>query len=856
MDKKKIITVTLAASLFASMSMRANAMSCLEIYHGDNTQITASYGERNYTRMVNANGILAADKLGAIGDCTARGDANDGVLQTHQPLIVDTRVNENADVIISEGWHSIDISNFVGGAQGQSINISYVPAIDIPNETMIAVTLSDNARFENRMFGSAALVMLNQNGSMDMFTPIARTIDARTDSNGVTRLLFQVDTSLESFKNTGYEKGQAIPAGTRIYLATYDYPYIDIHLRPLKVDLNAGETVDISFTDYNDLLSELSTGPVTLVERLNAEADSDSDGLSDQFELENGLDPNDGYDARLDFDNDGLTNLKEYLFGTNINNRDSDGDGVLDGEDSEPLNNLRWASLDTDNDGISDDLETTWGYNPDVWQDAWQDADSDGLPAILETRQSTDAGVKDNDVFNSNEQLALQAYVDTQHIIADPLQLERALKMLNNGLDPAYFYNNLLQDEELIQMGFIGRVYQAVMMRNADLDGAVYYRKRLSIDMSPLAMVEGFVNSSEFQNRYGQLTNGDFINLVYTNVMNRKADEGGYNYWLERLNSEQTSRAELMLGFIDSLEYVNRTEILERTRVLSLLISGERHDDETLAEFSGWNQGSYSLMRYLLASSGFRNRVMTDMPDANADTDGDGIPNGVEFVDGLNPDVRDNAVLSDNLAFVKQTYRDLIDEQWHTNTLYSGVSAAQQSRSLFVENLLADEEFLSESQPVARLFFSTFLRQPDVSGLTHWNRKFKNGMKLQQIANVFANSTEFQNRYGALTDSEFIDLVYQNVLGRKVDNAGKQFWLGKLTNGTSRGEMLSGFSESNEGKRKIEDKVNAVLLYQGLLQRQPTTNELHNAAQQLAARNAGTLIEQLLNSPDYSARFE
>ena len=47
--------------------------------------------------------------------------------------------------------------------------------------------------------------------------------------------------------------------------------------------------------------------------------DLDQDGIADDWELENGLDPNDPLDAFLDFDRDGVINLTEFVEGTNPN---------------------------------------------------------------------------------------------------------------------------------------------------------------------------------------------------------------------------------------------------------------------------------------------------------------------------------------------------------------------------------------------------------------------------------------------------------------------------------------------------------------------------------------------------------
>ncbi len=58
--------------------------------------------------------------------------------------------------------------------------------------------------------------------------------------------------------------------------------------------------------------------------------DTDADEMPDDFELANGLNPDDPSDATLDNDGDGLANLAEFRNGTNPNNPDTDGDGVDD----------------------------------------------------------------------------------------------------------------------------------------------------------------------------------------------------------------------------------------------------------------------------------------------------------------------------------------------------------------------------------------------------------------------------------------------------------------------------------------------------------------------------------------------
>lgn len=95
--------------------------------------------------------------------------------------------------------------------------------------------------------------------------------------------------------------------------------------------------------------------------------DSDGDGIPDEIELQNGLDPNDPIDAHEDQDGDGLSAIDEFTAGTGITVADTDGDGIKDGEEmaagadgfvTNPL------LADTDGDGIPDGMEVLANTDP------------------------------------------------------------------------------------------------------------------------------------------------------------------------------------------------------------------------------------------------------------------------------------------------------------------------------------------------------------------------------------------------------------------------------------------------------------------------------------------------------------
>lgn len=105
----------------------------------------------------------------------------------------------------------------------------------------------------------------------------------------------------------------------------------------------------------------------------------------------------------------------------------------------------------------------------------------------------------------------------------------------------------------------------------------------------------------------------------------------------------------------------------------------------------------------------------------------------------------------------------------------------------------------AQEHSVFRLYRAYFLRDPNPSEVAYWAGRYASGRaSLGSISEFFARSSEFQNRYGSLTDAQFVDLVYKNVLGRAADAGGRAHWIAQLGRGQSRGSVMIGFSESAE----------------------------------------------------------
>lgn len=110
--------------------------------------------------------------------------------------------------------------------------------------------------------------------------------------------------------------------------------------------------------------------------------------------------------------------------------------------------------------------------------------------------------------------------------------------------------------------GVAYRIYQAAFDRTPDVGGLSFWTKWLDDGKTdPFNMAGRFIDSNEFRALYGSSTpaNGDFLTKVYQNVLDRLPDQGGYDFWVSRLNNNTFGQAEVLARFSDSDE--NRANV-------------------------------------------------------------------------------------------------------------------------------------------------------------------------------------------------------------------------------------------------------------------------------------------------------
>lgn len=173
----------------------------------------------------------------------------------------------------------------------------------------------------------------------------------------------------------------------------------------------------------------------------------------------------------------------------------------------------------------------------------------------------------------------------------------------------------------------------------------------------------------------------------------------------------------------------------------------------------------------------------------------------------------------------------------------------------------------AEIMQADRLYGVAFGRASDPFGLNAATDALQAGTPLTVLADAFVASPEFQATYGALDNTQFVQQLYDNTFDRSADPAGLGFWVGQLNAGASRGQVVVGFSESQEYKNRVEAGSTAMFdpdeaatavarLYRSAFDRDPDAGGFRNS---LEAVNSGLSLDALADafagSPEFNQTY-
>lgn len=142
---------------------------------------------------------------------------------------------------------------------------------------------------------------------------------------------------------------------------------------------------------------------------------------------------------------------------------------------------------------------------------------------------------------------------------------------------------------------------------------------------------------------------------------------------------------------------------------------------------------------------------------------------------------------------------------WTVNSSTDGTDVLQNVERLKFSDTRLALDIDGNAGQSYRLYQAAFNRKPDLGGLGDWITGMDNGMPLLQVASSFIASDEFKALYGANpSTTQFVTLLYANVLHRSPETEGLSYWRGQLDNQLqSRAQVLIGFSESTENQAAL-----------------------------------------------------
>ncbi len=238
----------------------------------------------------------------------------------------------------------------------------------------------------------------------------------------------------------------------------------------------------------------------------------------------------------------------------------------------------------------------------------------------------------------------------------------------------------------------------------------------------------------------------DFVERCYSLILGRLADEEGLNNWVNLLSSKTATAAEIVNGFMESPEYINKNNSSEQTVNILYNTMLDRPADE--AGKQNWvgvlnTSGSTSVINGFCGSQEF-----------------------LKLCD-------DYGITAGSV----QTNTPPAPTPINTKTGLEG----------FVE----------------RCYIQALNRNSDAVGLENWINILKNKEQSpKQVASGFVFSQEMISRN--LSNEETVDMFYRLYLGREADPAGRASWIDAMNNGMTLEELNNGFADSQEFQNIVE----------------------------------------------------
>lgn len=166
-----------------------------------------------------------------------------------------------------------------------------------------------------------------------------------------------------------------------------------------------------------------------------------------------------------------------------------------------------------------------------------------------------------------------------------------------------------------------------------------------------------------------------------------------------------------------------------------------------------------------------------------------------------------------NQQFVADVYRDILNRPVDSGGLayWDGQLSAGLSREQVVLQIEQTPEFANHE--IEELYQRYLHRSADSAGLNFYASLLLGGATIEQISASLAGSNEFFISQGGGTNDGFLNAVYEDALGRTIDQAGVAWWSGILSLGASRTQVAAQILSTQEYRQVLVQNTYLELLH-------------------------------------------
>ena len=167
------------------------------------------------------------------------------------------------------------------------------------------------------------------------------------------------------------------------------------------------------------------------------------------------------------------------------------------------------------------------------------------------------------------------------------------------------------------------------------------------------------------------------------------------------------------------------------------------------------------------------------------------------------------------------------------------------TRAEAVASVIRSREYQDTVTPLARLYLATFGRFPDYEGINYYTGQREEARPLASIADEFVGSPEFRQLYGNPDNAQFVELMFENVLGNPGQADVRNYWIEELNTGRmTRGQVLIDLAESGFFRERSNNQILVSTAYIEILRRTP---DPEGYARWVAHLNAGNPYRSVID---------